>query len=242
MPASSPSMAEQRRSPTELLQAASGFLAAFVALVASIKGYLGELTPFVPGWFAHPIAQQGISASIVGAGLFLVWTGLRRRSRLLRPDALVIMPGRQDHLVGREDDVQQLRKTCSDKRLVFLIGESGAGKTALLRSGLVPASTGPFHPVHGADGAEGQRRRRGGRSASAQVGDPGEPVDAAARTCIGGAGQERALWRFGAQSKRPSARPMTSNGTLCSAVPPLCCHFSKMKIASAPLRATAAAL
>ena len=54
------------------------------------------------------------------------------------------------HLKGREEDVDRLYSLCRGSRQVNLVGESGAGKSALLRSGLVPATNarGEFLPIY----------------------------------------------------------------------------------------------
>jgi hypothetical protein len=43
-----------------------------------------------------------------------------------------------DHLVGREEDITRLFQHCIEAQQIYLVGESGAGKTALLRAGVLP--------------------------------------------------------------------------------------------------------
>jgi hypothetical protein len=62
-----------------------------------------------------------------------------KRSRLLQPDRFDLDPANPRHLKGRERDVANLLDACVDAPLVELTGESGSGKTALVRSGLIPA-------------------------------------------------------------------------------------------------------
>jgi uncharacterized protein YjbI with pentapeptide repeats len=71
-------------------------------------------------------------------GLWMVWDGISSRSRLLRPEALLLRADRLEHLAGRADDVDRLCKLCADCPQVHLVGESGAGKSALLQAGLCP--------------------------------------------------------------------------------------------------------
>jgi len=68
--------------------------------------------------------------------LVLLLDRRRRRSRLLDPDALIIRP--EEHLVGRDDDIQNVSRLCDSESLIWLVGESGVGKSALLQAGLVP--------------------------------------------------------------------------------------------------------
>jgi energy-coupling factor transporter ATP-binding protein EcfA2 len=71
------------------------------------------------------------------SGLAL-WASRSRRSRLLRPDRFVISADDPEHLVGRDEEVKELAKACEQNALVFLQGESGAGKSALVLGGLLP--------------------------------------------------------------------------------------------------------
>jgi hypothetical protein len=154
---------QRRRTPTELLQAAGGFLAALAALSAKLADYFGFLGPLLPQSLQiSSSAQTAVATMVVLLGLFFVWNGLRVRSRLLRPDALLIVPDRPEHLEGRAEDIERVTKVCRQNRMVCLIGESGAGKTALLRAGLVPRISDSFHPVYvdtwGDDWERGPRR------------------------------------------------------------------------------------
>jgi membrane protein implicated in regulation of membrane protease activity len=67
-----------------------------------------------------------------------LWASRSRRSRLLRPDRFVISADDPEHLVGRDEEVKELAKECEQNALVFLQGESGAGKSALVLGGLLP--------------------------------------------------------------------------------------------------------
>ncbi|MBM84032.1 MAG: hypothetical protein CMJ78_26055 [Planctomycetaceae bacterium] len=72
---------------------------------------------------------------VVGTGLFIRFSKV---SRLLCVDALHVDPANSRHLIGRKERVDQLERMCRDSWLVHLSGESGAGKSALARAGLVP--------------------------------------------------------------------------------------------------------
>jgi hypothetical protein len=73
--------------------------------------------------------------------LVAVWSFVqsrRRRSILLKPEALRLDRTNPAHLKGRDDDLEYLVPLVQAERLIFLEGESGAGKSALLWSGLLP--------------------------------------------------------------------------------------------------------
>ena len=57
----------------------------------------------------------------------------------MKVDALRIDPDNPAHLIGRADKISKLEELCRNSFLVNLVGESGAGKSALVRSGLVPS-------------------------------------------------------------------------------------------------------
>jgi hypothetical protein len=61
-------------------------------------------------------------------------------SRLVDPDALKLDPQSPEQLVGRREDLDKLLSTLTN-RLVFLVSESGAGKSALLRAGVAQGTT-----------------------------------------------------------------------------------------------------
>jgi hypothetical protein len=83
-------------------------------------------------WWAWTV----IGTVAVVAGLYF---RLTRFSQLLSVEALRIDPDNPAHLIGRSDKIDQLEQLCQNSFLVNLVGESGAGKSALVRSGLVPS-------------------------------------------------------------------------------------------------------
>lgn len=87
----------------------------------------------IPNWLSWLVV-----GSLIMAGLWLVWQGLTRRSKLLKPEALDLNIDNPQHLCGREDDIQALVAAVILKPVVFLEGESGVGKSALVRAGLIP--------------------------------------------------------------------------------------------------------
>jgi hypothetical protein len=58
------------------------------------------------------------------------------KSQLLDPQALSFDV--KDHLLGRDADINNLGRLLSAERFLWIIGESGVGKSALLKYGLMP--------------------------------------------------------------------------------------------------------
>jgi hypothetical protein len=82
-------------------------------------------------WWAWTI----VGTVAVICGIYIRFT---RYSQLMKIDALRIDPDNPAHLIGRADKINKLEELCRNNFLVNLVGESGAGKSALVRSGLVP--------------------------------------------------------------------------------------------------------
>lgn len=85
-----------------------------------------------------PWAFWLIPAALLLLALLLLIKWRMRHSRLLKPDALRLDRDNPQHLVGRAEDVNNLLQRCLARRIVFLEGESGSGKSALVRAGLLP--------------------------------------------------------------------------------------------------------
>lgn len=136
--------AKQVQSITGLIGIVGGLLAAIAALNQQLRDAIEVFTPFGVG----SLAVAATVLLIAGAAMFA--SGRRKASRLLDPDALRLEPGNPEHLIGRGDDVRLLREKCAARPLVFLIGDSGTGKTALVQAGLIPAAgqEGHFLPVY----------------------------------------------------------------------------------------------
>jgi energy-coupling factor transporter ATP-binding protein EcfA2 len=79
------------------------------------------------------------------AGVFLVIailalaSALSRHSILREPQQFLLSPENPQHLAGREEEVRKLAGQCARHAMVFLTGDSGSGKSSLVRAGLVPA-------------------------------------------------------------------------------------------------------
>jgi uncharacterized protein YjbI with pentapeptide repeats len=124
-------MREPKRGFEEKAKIVTGLLVA-VASVATAVTRLHEVLQL--GRAVYPLA-----AILAVVGLWIVWDGFSRRSRLLHPEALLLRADKIEHLAGRAEDVDRLSKLCADYAQVHLVGESGAGKSALLQAGLCPA-------------------------------------------------------------------------------------------------------
>jgi hypothetical protein len=129
------------KSLTELVQVITGGITTVASFAAAVAEFTKKLewlhqkfvppaTPWLP-WLALAVALL--------LGLSLLHRGLSRKSRLLRPEALLINPDNPAHLRGRTEEIARLSEAVVSHPLVFIEGESGSGKSALVRSGLIPA-------------------------------------------------------------------------------------------------------
>jgi hypothetical protein len=115
-----------------VIAALGGVLAAATQFSDQVKDLLGKLAELPPAaWWV-------IAGLLLSLGIFGLMHGLARRSRLLRPEALRLDSHKVEHLKGREEDIDRLLMLCREYLLVHLVGESGAGKSALLQAGLCP--------------------------------------------------------------------------------------------------------
>jgi hypothetical protein len=114
------------------LGAIGGLFAAVVALNDQVRqGW--EVLNTLPAWGWAAVA---VVLLLIGTWQLVVWR--QKRSELIRPEALRLERGNPEHLVGREDDIAALEQKCRGHGLVFLEGESGSGKSALVQAGLLP--------------------------------------------------------------------------------------------------------
>jgi hypothetical protein len=116
-----------------------GLLTLLAASTEAVANLYTQLAKDVP-W----LAQVGPHGRWVAVGVlalvavFSLRAALARRSALLRPERFVVSADDPGQLVGREEEVIELADTCEQHTLVFLLGASGAGKTALVHAGLTP--------------------------------------------------------------------------------------------------------
>jgi len=131
-------MPERKLSVTDVLQgitAAVGALSALFIGLSTLSKSLDAL-PLLP---ASPLLRWVIAiafaalATIIGRRLLP-----GRPAKLIRSDIFFVRPDRAEHLKGRGEDIERLFSLCRQQAEVFLVGESGAGKSALIQSGLIP--------------------------------------------------------------------------------------------------------
>jgi hypothetical protein len=108
------------------LVAAGGALAAAVALWQELLKW----DPRNWGWHEYSVF------SIISLICLILWRSRGdRSSRLLDGDALRLDPQSPEQLIGRRDDLDKLARALANP-IVFLVSESGCGKSALLRAGV----------------------------------------------------------------------------------------------------------
>jgi len=117
------------------LQLVVGILTSLAAIVAALLELCNQINAFQRFGFWAPSA---VFAALLAVGIWLLYKWGTHRSRLLKPDALRLDRDNVDHLVGRAEDINNLLQLCLSKQVVFLEGESGSGKSALVRAGLLP--------------------------------------------------------------------------------------------------------
>jgi hypothetical protein len=143
MDANSPSGKTQElqnpATPLERLKDILALLTTVGAIITTLGGLPSGIAGFIPIFRnASPVESLAIAGILTLLALILWRNRLQRRSRLLHPEALILKP-ELNHLVGREDDIRNLLNLCGNESLIWLVGESGTGKSALVRAGLLPA-------------------------------------------------------------------------------------------------------
>lgn len=82
--------------------------------------------------------RWGLLGALALAAVTVVAVLASKKSVLRRPDRFRVTPHDPRHLVGREQEIEDLCAECESQGLVFLVGESGAGKSSLIDAGLLP--------------------------------------------------------------------------------------------------------
>src|SRR5271163_3054577 len=109
---------------TSIVGGIGGLFAAINGLSETVRKTVGIFSGFNE-W------QLGVAAlGLVAVSWWLFRLSRRRRSVLLRPDALRLGRDNPAHLAGRAQDIADLTRLCREQSLVFLEGESGTGKPA----------------------------------------------------------------------------------------------------------------
>ncbi len=89
-----------------------------------------------------------VAVLAVGAAI-LLYAALSRHSVLRKPERFLVSADNPKYLVGREEHILALTDECEHASLLFLIGESGTGKSALVRAGMLPQLRAPTSPSTG---------------------------------------------------------------------------------------------
>lgn len=111
-------------------------------ILGAVGGIIGGVGTII-GAFKNITGLSPWATGVLCAAIFLfgVWMLIKwrtRHSRLLKPDALRLDRDNPEHLAGRDEFIKLVLQQCLAKQIVFLEGESGSGKSALVRSGLLP--------------------------------------------------------------------------------------------------------
>src|SRR4029078_341247 len=98
----------------------------------TVSRFLQQMSPIGPaGYYA-------LIVLLIALCLSFFYFGKPKYSRVVNPDALRLDPANPTHLIGRAEDLDRLYSLCTSTALVFVIGESGAGKSAILQGGIIP--------------------------------------------------------------------------------------------------------
>jgi hypothetical protein len=127
-----------------------------VALISSLAGLVVALINIytkIPATYLHvPSLLLSILLLLPIAIVSTLWLRdiIRQPSRLHRPDLLPTDVQTLAQLLGRKDDLPRLMTLCRQYREVHLVGESGVGKSSLLKVGLytILRSDDLFHPIY----------------------------------------------------------------------------------------------
>ena len=135
-------MTEPKRIFDEYLTTITGTLLTITGLLTTIGDLNVKLREFIQTLpFIEKVPSlilDAIPVTLLIVGILVLLNGLARHSRLLRPEALLLRADKMEHLAGRSEDIDRLSKLCTDYAQIHLVGESGAGKSALVRAGLCP--------------------------------------------------------------------------------------------------------
>jgi hypothetical protein len=125
-----------------------GLLTAIGLLLAAIVGIRKALIDLDLRTWSWPEITAAAVALLLLA-IVAVRSRRAHKSRLIDPDSLKLDPQSPDQLVGRREDLDKLLRALANP-LVFLVSESGCGKSALLRAGVAQgqAFTLRFLPIY----------------------------------------------------------------------------------------------
>ena len=88
--------------------------------------------------FFSQLTAAPVIAVVCGALFLFLLSKLERGSSVRNPAMMQLRAANPEHLLGRKEDVQVIEELCMRRGTVVLVGQSGAGKTSLLKAGLMP--------------------------------------------------------------------------------------------------------
>jgi hypothetical protein len=132
----------------KLIDQWKGLLTGIGLLMAAIVGVRKALTDLDLLTWSWPEIVL-VAAAVVLLAIVTVRSRKAHVSRLVDPDAIKLDPQSPEQLVGRREDLDKLLRALANP-LVFLVSESGCGKSALLRAGVAqgPAFVQRFLPIY----------------------------------------------------------------------------------------------
>ena len=119
---------------TKLVGQFQGLFATIALLFTAVLGVwakLLQLDPFT--WSLPELSFLSLAALLVA--VLTIRSRNASTSRLLDSEALKLDPRSPEQLIGRREDLDKLLNALANS-LVFLVSESGCGKSALLRAGV----------------------------------------------------------------------------------------------------------
>jgi ABC-type uncharacterized transport system fused permease/ATPase subunit len=125
----------------ELLDIAVGPLLAIGTLVGAVTAGVKWLTPIFARYMDRAVAARlaiFIPALAACVCLWAAYRALAKKSGLLRPERFDLRVRKRDDLLGREEDVVNLKALINEASLLLIDGESGSGKSSLVTFGLIP--------------------------------------------------------------------------------------------------------
>ncbi|MEM9156745.1 MAG: hypothetical protein AAGB13_17215, partial [Cyanobacteria bacterium P01_F01_bin.33] len=129
-----------KRSSDEKADTIAGLVALLTAIITAIAGLITELS--LATEYFGPLISDAILLTVafllLVTGTYLLIRGIAKKSRVLNPDVFTIRQDSPDHLKGRNYEIENLYREIQSHSLIFLEGESGIGKTSLVKSGLIP--------------------------------------------------------------------------------------------------------
>jgi len=137
-------MAPEQEIPSAETQPVIGYIKDISSVITAITGLVALLGAFATNIQTWIPPLKGIEKPVLGIIALALLSAtasiqrkrLTKQSELLQPHALDLDP--QKDLVGREEDVRHIKEHVNNSSLVWLVGDSGAGKSALLTAGAIP--------------------------------------------------------------------------------------------------------